>query len=161
MEVRDNFDDIPRLLFAAQGETLCAPPTLEEVRRVVFSMDTTSIARPDGFNTLFYHKCWDIIHDDIFAATLDFLAGTPLPKSFTTTSIIIISKVKTPTSWNEFLPTSLCNTTNKILTKLLNDRLKSWLPYLISPNQSGFIPSWLIGDTIHSIGAHRDDWNVD
>ncbi|KAL0449351.1 UNVERIFIED_CONTAM: hypothetical protein Slati_1491500 [Sesamum latifolium] len=122
---------------------------------------------PDGFNALFYQKCWDIIKDDVFEAVADFLAGAPLPKSFTSTSIILIPKVKTPTSWGEFRPISLCNTTNKILTKLLNDRLKPWLPLLISSNQSGFVPSRLIGDNIllaqdiiHSIGAHRDDWNV-
>ncbi|KAL0444096.1 UNVERIFIED_CONTAM: hypothetical protein Slati_2132300 [Sesamum latifolium] len=58
-----HFFDIPLLLSVAQIEALCAPLTIEEVRRVVFAMDTTSVAGPDGFNALFYQKCWDIVSE--------------------------------------------------------------------------------------------------
>ncbi|XP_060190336.1 uncharacterized protein LOC132619448 [Lycium barbarum] len=39
-------------------------PDYDEIKRVVFSMSASS-AGPDGFNGTFYHKCWDIIGNDI------------------------------------------------------------------------------------------------
>ncbi|KAL0410605.1 UNVERIFIED_CONTAM: hypothetical protein Slati_3650200 [Sesamum latifolium] len=108
-----------------------------------------------------------IVKFDVTEAAKDFLDGTPLPISFTAPTIVLIPKVKNPTHWSEFRPISLCNTSNKILTKLLNDHIKLILPELITSNHSGFVPKRLIGDNIllaqeimHSIAANKIDWNV-
>ncbi|KAL0449157.1 UNVERIFIED_CONTAM: hypothetical protein Slati_1472100 [Sesamum latifolium] len=147
--------------------TLCQPPTLEEMRLVVFNMDATSTAGPDGFNAFFYQKCWEIIKDDVLEVVEDFMNGSPILVNSTATSIVLIPKVKNLTTWSDFRPISLCNTTNKILTKLMNERLKMWLPDLISPNRSGFVSNRQIGHNIllaqeilQSIGKHKTDCNV-
>ncbi|KAL0291069.1 UNVERIFIED_CONTAM: hypothetical protein Sangu_2547400 [Sesamum angustifolium] len=109
----------------------------------------------------------DIIHEDIVGAVQDFLSGTPLSTSITTTSIALIPKVENSSRWSNYRLINLYNTSNKVLTKLLNDKLKTILPSLIIPNQSGFIPQWKTGDNIqlaqeilHSISDNKSDWNV-
>ncbi|KAL0448794.1 UNVERIFIED_CONTAM: hypothetical protein Slati_1435800 [Sesamum latifolium] len=71
-----------------------------------------------------------------------------MPRSFTATTIVLIPKVDSPQTWNDFRPISLCNVTNKILSKLLYRRISQALPELISPSQSGFVPGRLISDNI-------------
>ncbi|KAL0287958.1 UNVERIFIED_CONTAM: hypothetical protein Sangu_2668400 [Sesamum angustifolium] len=93
------------------------------------------------------HFFGSILYDG-FAAVTDFFSGTPMPRSFTATSIILIPKNDSPQSWSEFKPISLCNVTNKILSKLLYNKISQALPDLISPSQSGFVPGRLIANNI-------------
>ncbi|KAL0394659.1 UNVERIFIED_CONTAM: hypothetical protein Slati_4432100 [Sesamum latifolium] len=71
-----------------------------------------------------------------------------MPRSFTATTIVLILKVDSALTWNDFRPISLCNVTNKILSKLLYRRISQALPDLISPSQSGFFPGRLVSDNI-------------
>ncbi|KAL0446436.1 UNVERIFIED_CONTAM: hypothetical protein Slati_1771500 [Sesamum latifolium] len=71
-----------------------------------------------------------------------------MPKSFTATSITLIPKVNSSQTWADYRPISLCNVSNKILSKLLYTKLAQALPHLISPSQSGFVPGRLISDNI-------------
>ncbi|KAL0358249.1 UNVERIFIED_CONTAM: hypothetical protein Scaly_1510600 [Sesamum calycinum] len=56
-----------------------------------------------------------------------------------------------PFTWSNksvWRPISLCNFTNKILSKLLYTKISQALPDLISSSQSGFVPGRLIADNI-------------
>ncbi|KAL0298003.1 UNVERIFIED_CONTAM: hypothetical protein Sangu_3166400 [Sesamum angustifolium] len=115
---------------------------------IVFSIDKDSVAGPDGFSSVFFQKCWDFIKNDIQEAVRDFFCGTPMPRSFKATTIVLIPKVESPQTWSDFRPITLCNVTNKILSKLLYKKLSLSLPNLISPSQSGFVTGRLISDNI-------------
>ncbi|KAL0337577.1 UNVERIFIED_CONTAM: hypothetical protein Scaly_2032800 [Sesamum calycinum] len=108
--------------------SLYVMPTLEEVREAVFSIDPDSVAGPDGFGAIFFHTCWDVVSEDVFGAVTKFFRGVEMPKCFTTTTISLISKIASPTSWSEYRPISLCNVMNKICTKLMTIRLGRVLP---------------------------------
>ncbi|KAK6160616.1 hypothetical protein DH2020_003997 [Rehmannia glutinosa] len=158
---------IPQVPSHVSLTDLCSLPSEDEVKQVVFSICPNSSAGPDGFSSHFYQICWSFIKDDIMGAVYDFFAGNPLPKCYTATSIVLIPKNVHPTSWSEYRPISLCNVSNKILTKILNNRLYELLPHLISPNQSGFIKNRLISDNVllaqelmHSITAKHEPKNV-
>ncbi|KAL2237446.1 UNVERIFIED_CONTAM: hypothetical protein Sindi_0936300 [Sesamum indicum] len=127
---------------------LCQPPSHDDIKEVVFSINKDSVAGPDGFSSAFFQACWNTIVEDVHAAVMDFFRGTPMPRSFSATSIILIPKNESPQSWSEFRPISLCNVTNKILSKLLYTKISQALPDLISPSQSGFVPGRLIADNI-------------
>ncbi|KAL0386457.1 UNVERIFIED_CONTAM: LINE-1 reverse transcriptase [Sesamum latifolium] len=109
------FPKIPEAI----GNNLCLIPTEEDIKETVFSIDKESVAGPDGFSSAFYQACWEFIARDIYDAVRDFFSGTPMPRSFTATTIVLIPKVDSPQTWNDFRPISLCNVTNKILSKLL------------------------------------------
>lgn len=51
-------------------------------------------------------------------------------------------KVEDPSSFKDFRPISLCNALYKLVTKVLVNRLRSFLNDMISPLQSSFIPGW-------------------
>ncbi|KAL0329011.1 UNVERIFIED_CONTAM: hypothetical protein Sradi_4887800 [Sesamum radiatum] len=160
-------DLIPRMLDDTMAANMCQIPTIDEVKNVVFDLDLDSVAGPDGFNALFYQKCWDIIANDVYDVVTDFFGGSTIPKSFTATTIILIPKVESPKTWKDFRPISLCNVSNKILTKVLCQRIKPVLPSLISKTQSGFVPGRVISDNIllaqelvHEIGNKRNEGNV-
>ncbi|KAK4385661.1 hypothetical protein Sango_2690100 [Sesamum angolense] len=75
---------------------LCQPPSQEDIKEVVFSSNKNNVAGPDGFSSAFFQACWDTIAEDVFAAVTDFFKGTPMPRSFTATSIILILKNDSP-----------------------------------------------------------------
>ncbi|EOY25449.1 Uncharacterized protein TCM_016755 [Theobroma cacao] len=125
-----------------------AAPSLKEIKDVVFNIDKDSVAGPDGFSSLFYQHCWDIIKQDLLEAVLDFFKGTPMPRGVTSTTLVLLPKKPNSCQWSDFRPISLCTVLNKIVTKLLANRLSKFLPSIISENQSGFVNGRLISDNI-------------
>ncbi|KAK6119247.1 hypothetical protein DH2020_047010 [Rehmannia glutinosa] len=129
-------------------EALCAHPSGDEVKAIVFSIYPGSIAGPDGFSAHFYQSCWPITQQDVIVAIKDFFDGHSLPKCYTSTIIVLIPKHHCPVTWTDYRPMSLSNVSNNIITKILNTRLFGLLPQIISPCQSGFIKGRLISDNI-------------
>ncbi|XP_075089930.1 uncharacterized protein LOC142171470 [Nicotiana tabacum] len=126
------------------NDLLNAIPDDEEIRNVIFSINASSAAGPDGFNGTFYQKCWNIIKYDIIDFVQDFFNGKGMTKFYTHTCLIPIPKVDSPTSFSEFRPISLSNFTNKIISKILSRRLNPMLEKLISDNHGGFVKGGMI-----------------
>nr|XP_027090405.1 uncharacterized protein LOC113711437 [Coffea arabica] len=135
----DALDVIPKLITSQDNAMLEEVPSKEEVKSVVFAMDGESAAGPDGFSGKFFTCAWDIVAEDVHAAVVCFFCGEVLPRSIFSTSIVLISKVQPPQDFTQFRPISLCNFINKVISKLLSDRLARILSKIISPQQSGFI----------------------
>ena len=57
-------------------------------------------------------------------------------------------KIEKPTKMMELRPISLCNVGYKIISKVLCQRLKTYLPSIISETQSAFVAGRLISDNI-------------
>lgn len=148
-------------------DRLCDLPSAQEIKEAVFGISADSISGPDSFSAKFFHCCWEIIHTDIEQAVVDFFNGNEMPRSFTATTIVLIPKTDHPRSWAEYRPISLCNVTNKIISKILNSRFAPILPSLVAPTQSGFTKGRLISDNIllaqeliQDIGNHSKHPNV-
>ncbi|KAK3232376.1 hypothetical protein Dsin_004257 [Dipteronia sinensis] len=67
-------------------------------------------------------------------------------KNFNSTIITLIPKVQTASNMTEFRPISLCRVLYKIIAKVISNRLKGVLGYVISETQCAFIPGLMISD---------------
>ncbi|GLT96020.1 hypothetical protein SLE2022_136690 [Rubroshorea leprosula] len=119
-----------------------------EVLAALKQIHSSKAPGPDGMNASFYKNYLHIIGEDITAITLDFLNNGIMEKDINLTHIVLIPKVKCPSSMKEFQPISLCNVLYKVISKVLTNRLKSVLPQIISKNQSAFVPGRLIYDNV-------------
>ncbi|PKU75120.1 Putative ribonuclease H protein [Dendrobium catenatum] len=127
-------------------EALIKPVTLEEVKNVVFAGHSDSAPGPDGFNFDFYKKCWHIIGNDVFRAVQSFFVKNYLPVGVKATALVLIPKNKHACSIDDFRPIALCNVFYKIIAKILADRLKLVMPFIIHNSQAAFISDRLATD---------------
>ena len=70
------------------------------------------------------------------------------PNPSTIHSFALVPKVANPELVSEFHPISICNVLYKIYSKVLANRLKKFLPSLITEHQSAFTKERLISDNI-------------
>ncbi|XP_071928018.1 uncharacterized protein [Coffea arabica] len=130
---------IPPMISGEDNVKLEEIPSIEEVFRVLKAMDEESAAGPDGFTGKFFTFAWQVIAQDVYKAVLSFFCGAELPRFITSTSIVLIPKVPNPQDFSQFRPISLCNFFNKLLSRILADRVAGILPKIISPQQTGFV----------------------
>lgn len=64
------------------------------------------------------------------------------------TLVVLIPKIQGPEKISQFRPISLCTVPLKIITKLLVDRLRPFLPKLVKKTQSSFVPGRHTTDNI-------------
>ncbi|KAK2649037.1 hypothetical protein Ddye_016526 [Dipteronia dyeriana] len=110
---------------------------------------------------IFFQKFWSLVGTKVTRVYQNDLNGRASVREFNNANVVLIPKIKNPSFVSDFIPISLCSVVYKIITKALANRLKDYLPSIITPNQSTFIPGSLIFDnvlvsfkTIHSI-SHR------
>ncbi|XP_071912247.1 uncharacterized protein [Coffea arabica] len=124
---------IPHMVSGEENGKLESVPSIDEVYRVVKSMDGDSAAGPNGFTGKFFTFAWEVIAQDVYNAILSFFCRAELPRFITSTSIVLIPKMPNPLEFSHFRPISLCNFFNKLLSQILADRLAGILPKIISP----------------------------
>ncbi|KAH0729557.1 hypothetical protein KY290_000682 [Solanum tuberosum] len=71
---------VKKVITEEDNAYITAPPTMQEVRDSVFSIDPDSSPGPDGLNGKFFQSTWHIIAYDLFKAISFFIKGAPLPK---------------------------------------------------------------------------------
>ncbi|KAL5789913.1 hypothetical protein ACOSQ2_004801 [Xanthoceras sorbifolium] len=122
--------------------------TRAEVRSAVFEMGPNKAPGPDGFHALFFQKFWNVVSEDVSSVCLKVLNGGCSIEEFNTTNVFLIPKVKNPERMTDFRPISLCSVIYKTVSKVMANRLKEILPFIISSEQSAFVPGRLIFDNI-------------
>lgn len=93
----------------------------------------------DNFSCIFFQKCWDITGDDVTKVVRTFFYRQQLPKYITHINLVLIPKKEVPISFTDLRPIRLSCFINKIISRVLHDRIVEVLPKIISPNLSGFV----------------------
>ena len=139
---------IPRRVTNEMNSKLTKTFTSEEVLKALQQLHPTKAPGPDGTSAIFFHNYWDIAGPNIINMVLNVLNSNLSMTDINKTNISLIPKTNQPTKMTEFRPISLCNTTYKIISKVLANRLKDILPNIISKNQSAFTPNRLIMNNV-------------
>ncbi|KAK2642274.1 hypothetical protein Ddye_024037 [Dipteronia dyeriana] len=145
-ESTGNYSSLPMFfpkLTESEVSSLCASVNELEVKQSVFS-----IGGPNGFPAIFFQKFWSICKNDLITLVSECFGGDWVPSDVNSTLISLIQKVPSPNNLTQFRPISLCNTSYKIINKILVQRLRGFLPDLISPNQVAFVSGRQIQDNI-------------
>ena len=78
----------------------------------------------------------------------DFMRKAKIGGGINSTFLALIPKEASPSSFDRYRPISLCNSTYKIMAKLLVNRIKPLLQKLISLAQGGFVKGRHILDNV-------------
>ena len=124
------------------------PFKLKEIDEVINHLPPDKSPGPDGFNGQFFKKCWNIIKQDFYELYAALFRNELSLQSINSSLIALIPKKDNPIGANDFRPISLLNTSFKILTKLLANRLQQVILSLVHENQYGFLKSRTIQDCL-------------
>lgn len=148
-------DDIPSLSELLDfrcssniAEILVRPISEAEIKNVLFAMPSNKAPGPDGYPAEFYRSAWPIISSDFTIAVQSFFMYGFLPKGVNATSLALIPKVQGAETLKDFRPISCCNILYKVVSKILANRLKVFLPELVEPNQCAFVKGRLLLENV-------------
>ncbi|XP_071728987.1 uncharacterized protein [Rutidosis leptorrhynchoides] len=130
------------------AEAMIVPVIESEVKNAIFSIGEGKSPEPDGYSSTFFKHSWDIIGPDVTKAIQDFFSNAQLLTEINHTVIALLPKVASPCKVTDFHPISCCNVIYKCISKIIADRIKGSLDFIVSENQSAFIPGRRISDNI-------------
>jgi hypothetical protein len=106
----------------------------EEVKAALNCIGDLKAPRPDGMPAIFYKRFWDIVGDRVTEEVLGVLNGGDISAEWNDTYVALIPKVKNPERMKDLRPINLCNVIYKLVSKVLENRLKLILEEIIAPN---------------------------
>ena len=131
--IEECLEAVPHKVTSEMQQILTDEVNEDEIKAALFQMGPTKAPGPDGMNALFYQKFWHIVGDTVESAVLEFLNNGHIMPELNHTHIVLIPKIKNPAKMSDFRPISLCNVIYKIIAKVLANRFKQVLPYIITP----------------------------
>jgi hypothetical protein len=102
----------------------------------------------DGFIVEFFKACWEVVKHDVYRVVEDSRRSASILKEINATMITLIPKeneAKTPDCER---PIVMCNVVYKIISKVIENRLKPLLLTLVSQEQACFVEGRQIMDNI-------------
>ncbi|KAL3679635.1 hypothetical protein R1sor_022591 [Riccia sorocarpa] len=149
---------VDRSLSELESAKLDQTPTREEVESIVKSLKRGKAPGLDGVKTDFLLECWDFVSDECVQMVVAFWEKKNLLCRDSQGCIKLLSKNKQRQWLKNWRPITLMNCTYKIISKLLANRLKPFLPFLVDSEQTGFVPGRRIEDNILTLRL-ADEWS--
>jgi len=105
-----------------------------EIDTVVKNLSNDKSPGPDGFSNEFLKSSWSVVKNDIYELYKSFHENNVCLRSINTSFITLIPKTQEARSLNDYRLISLLNTSAKLLTKLLSNRLQLIITKLVHKN---------------------------
>ena len=116
------------------------PITDKEISEGLWALKPFKATGPDGLHVGFFHCFWLVVGESVRKKVKNIFNSGVVPDYLNQTLITLIPKCKSPESLFNFQLISLYNTIYKVMTKIIVGRIRPFLPDLISPLQSAFVP---------------------
>ncbi|XP_020272640.1 uncharacterized protein LOC109847811 [Asparagus officinalis] len=129
-------------------KALSSPVSKDEITKAIFSMSDDKAPGPDGYGVSFFKGAWSIIGEDVTQAIMEFFNSGKLLGTINSTSITLIPKVNCPKTPTDFRPISCCNCLYKFISKILVNKIKPVMGYLVNDAQSAFVEGRQISSNI-------------
>eukprot|EP00253_Pinus_taeda_P032784 PITA_32784 len=139
---------IPKCVKNKDNAMLTAPISMDELKEVLDCMEPDKAPGPDGFSVRFLLTCWSTIKKDLLRMVRKSQNCARLGGGINSAFLALIPKEKGASDFSRFRPISLCNSSYKLVSKIIANRLKIILPAIIPENQGGFIKGRKILDNI-------------
>lgn len=124
-----------------QAASLIQPVTAHEVRSAIKHLKNNKAPGPDGLTNDYYKILAPQVTDTLVSVFNCLLNGQEVPLYFNSAMLKVLPKPgRDPELPASYRPISLLNSDYKLLTKIIADRLKIIVPYIVHEDQTGFIP---------------------
>jgi len=125
---------VPNLVSLEENMMLMKCPYFLEIKNVVFNLNGNSAPGPDGFGSVFYHSCSDIIGTNVCSVVQQFFKQRWVLPRMNSNVVSLIPKFQGVKSIKDYRPIVVANFNFKIISKILADRLALVATRIISPN---------------------------
>ncbi|MBN3294582.1 LORF2 protein, partial [Polypterus senegalus] len=124
----------------SQATVLDSPLTSDELQEALNSMPNRKAPGPEWVSDEFYKEFWIILAPTFFRMMNEIEENGRLQPNMNSANIILLLKPgKDPIFPTSYRPISLINVDLKIICKALAKRLEKVTPFIIHPDQTGFI----------------------
>lgn len=130
--------NLPRLP-EEEKKSLVKNISKQEIKLALESMADDKAPGPDGLNARSYKFLWPFLAPKLEEFISSFHKYAQIPAGLNSSFVVLIPKIPNPIMVKDFRPISLINTSIKILTKILANRLADRMGLLISDMQTGFM----------------------
>jgi hypothetical protein len=139
-----SWEDLNLSMLPVNG--LDQPFTAKEIWDAIMDSPADKAPGPDGFNDVFYRRCWGIIRPkvmDFFQHVYNIAGGdfTSLYRAL----VCLLPKTTNAPRASDFSPIRLIHSTTKLFSNVLARRLSPVIGRMVSPAQSAFLK----GRTLH------------
>jgi hypothetical protein len=129
----------PRYLEDGERESLMDQVTKQELLVVMNSFQKGKSPGLDGWSIEFFLGLFDLLGNDIIKVVEGSRKNGHIHEPINTTFITLIPKSNNLATFDDFCLISLCNCIYKIISKVINLRLKAILSWHISGEKFGFL----------------------
>lgn len=108
--------------------------SFDKFTEVVKQMHPDKASSLDGLNPAFFQNFRSIMGKEVFKCCKEWLHTMQFPGDLNCTNVVLIPKKENAYCLKDLRPVALCNVFYKIVGKVLGNRMKSILPFVISEN---------------------------
>ena len=113
--------------------------TKEEVIQVLREMEGDKAPGPNGFTIAFFDKCWSVVEKDVMDFFDYFHWHSVFERSINALFLTLIPKKCNVVNIKDLCPINLVVSVYKLLSKVLDNRLRTVLDNLIFETQNSFV----------------------